>query len=306
MKRAKIFVVFIGLFWAQAILAQRLIIEPEQGSSTIVVNNRILVSEHGQGAAIRIRAEGLASGGTVSLSATADDSSEIELLLLSNAISAARPGITLLVSSFDDTELDGDRVVGISVSVEPTGTSDPNFDGISERIEVISIDDELPDQISLSELLQNLGELGKASSSVSRIETFGCQAVPILIDAIDDFRDFPDSRIQLPNDGPIAFEAFRTYGPEKVVDAIAALLNQATKLNGPFIYNGGDFGTTDVERLEAIAFWRQAAANRNLLACNSSIYQVPALSTAALALLTILFAIIGASFSAVSATVRSD
>jgi hypothetical protein len=44
----------------------------------------------------------------------------------------------------------------------------------------------------------------------------------------------------------------RHYGPEKVVDALAAILNQITGQDFGFIYNGA----TDSERTETIQGWR--------------------------------------------------
>lgn len=42
------------------------------------------------------------------------------------------------------------------------------------------------------------------------------------------------------------------YGPEKVVDALAAILNQITGRHFGFIYNGA----TDAERTKTVRAWR--------------------------------------------------
>lgn len=132
-----------------------------------------------------------------------------------------------------------------------------------------------PSQSQLDTLIEQLGVAGAASNAVTSIELLGCSAVPNLISSIEDFRPFPDQFIQLPNDFRGAFEEFRTYSPDQVVDAIDALLTQATGLfSGFFIFNGG----TDTDRAQAIAYWREQDASRTLGRCTSSIYPVPALA----------------------------
>ena len=56
----------------------------------------------------------------------------------------------------------------------------------------------------------------------------------------------------LKNKSPEAFEGLRHYGPQKVVDALAAILNQITGQNFGFIYNGA----TDAERTKTVRGWR--------------------------------------------------
>jgi hypothetical protein len=84
------------------------------------------------------------------------------------------------------------------------------------------------------------------------LESLGCPAVPAIIEQMDDRRKLPDPRISLRNKAPDAFEGLRHYGPEKVVDALAAILNQITGQHFGFIYNGG----TDAERDKAVRGWR--------------------------------------------------
>ena len=69
---------------------------------------------------------------------------------------------------------------------------------------------------------------------------------------MDDRRRLPDPRISLRNKSPQAFEGLRHYGPEKVVDALAAILNQITGQHFGFIYNGA----TDAERTQTVRRWR--------------------------------------------------
>jgi hypothetical protein len=84
------------------------------------------------------------------------------------------------------------------------------------------------------------------------LESLGCPAVPAIIERMDDRRKLPDPRISLRNKSPDAFEGLRHYGPEKVVDALAAILNQITGQHFGFIYNGA----TDAERVKTIRGWR--------------------------------------------------
>jgi hypothetical protein len=84
------------------------------------------------------------------------------------------------------------------------------------------------------------------------IEALGCAAVPSIIRRMDDRRKLPIAYIALKNTSPNAFEAFRQYGPEEMVDALAAILNQLTGEHFEFIYNGA---TSDA-RTQSVAQWR--------------------------------------------------
>ena len=85
----------------------------------------------------------------------------------------------------------------------------------------------------------------------------GCPAVPAIIERMDDRRTLPVPRISLRNKSPDAFEGMRHYGPQQVVDALAAILNQITGQRFGFIYNGA----TDRERTKAIQEWRDFLKN---------------------------------------------
>src|SRR5262245_36250906 len=86
----------------------------------------------------------------------------------------------------------------------------------------------------------------------SDLEALGCSAVPSIIGRMDDRRKLPDPRISLENKSPDAFEGLRHYGPEKVVDVLAAILNQITGQHFGFIYNGA----TDADRKKTVQGWR--------------------------------------------------
>lgn len=85
-----------------------------------------------------------------------------------------------------------------------------------------------------------------------RLEDLGQPAVPAIIDLMDDRRELPIRQISLRNFSPHAFEGIRHYGPKKVVDALAAILNQITSESFGFIYNGA----TNDERARTVAGWR--------------------------------------------------
>jgi hypothetical protein len=66
------------------------------------------------------------------------------------------------------------------------------------------------------------------------------------------FADLGDPRISIRNKSRDAFEGLRHYGPEEIVDALAAILNQITGKNFGFIYNGA----TDPGRDKTVRGWR--------------------------------------------------
>jgi hypothetical protein len=84
------------------------------------------------------------------------------------------------------------------------------------------------------------------------LEALGCAAVPAIITRMDDRRNLPDPSISLTNKSPDAFEGLRHYGPLKIADALAAILNQLTGQDFGAIYNGG----TDEQRTRAVNGWR--------------------------------------------------
>ncbi len=101
-------------------------------------------------------------------------------------------------------------------------------------------------------LVDDMTDAGTQHSAFAQLEALGSQAIPSIIMLMDDRRDLADPSISLRNDFPDAFEAFRHYGPEKVVDALAAILNQITGESFGTIYNGG----TEQERANTIKAWR--------------------------------------------------
>ena len=94
--------------------------------------------------------------------------------------------------------------------------------------------------------------LEKQQSSYKDLEELGMKAVPAIISLMNDYRPLPSNRISFINKSKNSFEAIRHYGPEVVVDALAAILNQITGKSYGSIYNGA----TDNERRHTINGWK--------------------------------------------------
>jgi hypothetical protein len=101
-------------------------------------------------------------------------------------------------------------------------------------------------------LIEKMLNTSTEQQAFADLEALGCPAVPAIIEQMDDRRNLPDPRISLRNKSPQAFEGMRHYGPQKVVDALAAILNQITGQNFGFIYDGA----TDAARTKTVRAWR--------------------------------------------------
>ncbi len=101
-------------------------------------------------------------------------------------------------------------------------------------------------------LIERMSAQKTEQQAFTDLESLGCPAVPAIIERMDDRRKLPDPRISLRNKSPDAFEGLRHYGPEKIVDALAAILNQITGKDFGFISNGA----TDAERDKTVRGWR--------------------------------------------------
>lgn len=108
-------------------------------------------------------------------------------------------------------------------------------------------------------LITRLGEVsGKDQQQVfERLEALGEDAVPAIIAQMDDRRLLRTRAISLVNHAPNSFEGIRHYGPEKVVDGLAAILNQLTGESFGTIVNGA----SDRKRDAAVAGWRIYASD---------------------------------------------
>jgi hypothetical protein len=104
----------------------------------------------------------------------------------------------------------------------------------------------------VSALIEKTTERDTEQKAFADLEALGCAAVPAIIERMDDRRNVPERRLSLRNKSPQAFEGIRHYGPEKVVDGLAAILNQLTGQDFGFIFNGA----TDQERSKTVEGWR--------------------------------------------------
>ena len=92
----------------------------------------------------------------------------------------------------------------------------------------------------------------------AQLERLGPEAVPAIIEQMDDRRSLAVPQISLENRYPGAFEGVRHYGPKLIVDALDAILPQITGYSGLVpIVNGG----SELERQLAVHGWRTYAAN---------------------------------------------
>lgn len=101
-------------------------------------------------------------------------------------------------------------------------------------------------------LIGQMLERETAKDAYRRLEGLGQPAVPAIIDQMDDRRELPLKQISLRDFSPDAFEGLRHYGPDEVVDVLAAILNQIKHEHFGFIYNGA----ADDERVRTVAGWR--------------------------------------------------
>ena len=109
-------------------------------------------------------------------------------------------------------------------------------------------------------LIEQIAALPRDNRSAERQQALfdqliakGPDAVPTIIALMDDRRRLAVPAISLVNKSPDAFEGMRHYGPELMVDALAAVLNQITGEHFGFIYNGA----SDAERRATVTAWRK-------------------------------------------------
>jgi hypothetical protein len=113
-----------------------------------------------------------------------------------------------------------------------------------------------PDREPLYQRVKELFDMttrrsGTQVSAFRQLQELGPQAVPAIIMLMDDRRDLAVPEISLQNP-PGHWEGVRHYSPEKVVDAMDALLNLITGQSFGTVSNGG----TESERREAVNGWR--------------------------------------------------
>ncbi len=89
------------------------------------------------------------------------------------------------------------------------------------------------------------------AAAFTALEKLGRPAVPYIIKRMDNRSPLNARRIVLENPST-TFETHRIYGPEQVVDALAAILNQMVGKNFGAIYNGGN----GASRTMTVTGWR--------------------------------------------------
>lgn len=111
--------------------------------------------------------------------------------------------------------------------------------------------EEEPSYAKVRPLIEAMVHRSTEKQVFSKLEALGKDAVPAMIMLMDDRRELPVKEISLRNPAG-AFEPFRVYGPQVVVDAVAAILNQITDEDFGTIVHGA----TERERRAAIDGWR--------------------------------------------------
>jgi len=99
--------------------------------------------------------------------------------------------------------------------------------------------EKFPNEEKIKTLIGNILNPDKAKGAYRKIKTLDKNSIPALIKYMNDRRELPIKHIQLPNKSKNAFEAYRHYSPQQVIDLIAAILNQMTGMSFGSIYNGG-------------------------------------------------------------------
>ena len=115
----------------------------------------------------------------------------------------------------------------------------------------MSVATDIDEQVA--RLIEKALDSNAQAQAFVELEALGCEAVPFIIRHLDDRRPLPYHQISLENKSPDAFEGLRHYGPEQVVDALAAILNQVTGKSFGFIYNGA----SDDDRAATVKGWSE-------------------------------------------------
>ncbi|MEO7689269.1 MAG: hypothetical protein ABIS51_08285 [Sphingomonas sp.] len=113
----------------------------------------------------------------------------------------------------------------------------------------------------VAKLIAQLGIIGGPAQQriFDRVEALGPSAIPAIVAQMDIRRPLRLQQISLTNHSADSFEGMRHYGPELVVDALDAILNQLAGQGGSLV-NGG----SDRQRQDAVAAWQVYVAD---LAC---------------------------------------
>ena len=105
----------------------------------------------------------------------------------------------------------------------------------------------------VNQYINNTTNILLENNSFKQLEKLGEIGVPYIILLMDNFETLPIKSIILENNWEDAFESYRQYGPELVIDALAAILNQITGEDFGSIHNGD---AAQEERILALNGWR--------------------------------------------------
>jgi hypothetical protein len=121
-----------------------------------------------------------------------------------------------------------------------------------------------PHAREVARLIAQLGVAGGRAQQATfeRLEALGPSAIPAIVAQMDVRRPLAARQISLVNHAADSFEGMRHYGPELVVDALDAILNQLAGQGGSIV-NGG----SERQRRAAVATWRVYTTD---LACGQS------------------------------------
>ena len=121
-----------------------------------------------------------------------------------------------------------------------------------------------PHAREVARLIAQLGVVdGHAQQAAfERLEALGPSAIPAIVARMDVRRPLAVRQISLVNHAADSFEGMRHYGPELVVDALDAILNQLAGQGGSIV-NGG----SERQRRAAVETWRVYTAD---LACGGN------------------------------------
>jgi len=106
-------------------------------------------------------------------------------------------------------------------------------------------------------LIDCLTEAKQQPIAIKQLEKMGEPIVVLIIKHMDDRKSLGSKYVEFENKATNAFEKYRIYKPEQVVDILAGLLNQMTGESFGDIYSG----VHDFQRDEVIFMWREWCTN---------------------------------------------
>ncbi len=282
MSNQSVFAIVLAWLFFQNVSAQSIVIEQP-------IPGVLRVSESGLPVGFDVSLTGISPGQAVTLTVEPSDPTEITVRV-SGSLTVTDEGqiIGVSVGPVDDAEEDGDQVVSVFVGVSRDETTDPGFlDLATVSVEFINVDNELPDSLTTSMLIDLLDDVGKGFAAVAGLTDRGCQAVPELLARIDEFRPFRDG-------GVLAPDRTSLPGFSLSSQAISYVLTQATGIGeGLPTLTGLTPSGPQIQR-EIVDFWTEARATGQLGLCSRPV-AVPSLSALPLAILVLSLLAVGLS-----------